>query len=140
MDDLIVTELDQVLANAFASQGKQEDVNKVYLTLLRTQFFLPVRKETSPEDEEPFRPLFAKVDDNYFMLAFDTLERLKVWAGEQYDHINFVEIIGKDLIAGINDTVYLCINYGTEFYKEFSPDEVKKLKLVVSRIEQMKGN
>ena len=136
-----MTELDQVIAAAYASQGKQEDVNKVYLTLLRTLFYLPVQKEEEPsvkDSEEPFRPLFAKVDDHYFVLAFDTHERLNVWAGDQRDQMNYVEISGKDLITGIDDTVYFCVNYATEFYKEFSPDEVKKLKMIVARIDQMK--
>ena len=42
-----MTELDNVIAAAFASQGKQEDVTKVYLTLLRTQLVVPVKKEPS---------------------------------------------------------------------------------------------
>ncbi|MHB1948141.1 MAG: SseB family protein [Gammaproteobacteria bacterium] len=134
-----MTELDQVIAAAYASQGQQEDVNKVYLTLLRNILFLPISKEKEPGDEEPFRPLFAQVDDNYFMLAFDTLERLKTWADDQLDNIDYVEISGAEIIAGVSDSVYLCLNYGTEFYKEFSPDEVKRLKMIVARIEQMKG-
>lgn len=133
-----MTELDQVISAAFASEGKQEDVNKVYLTLLRTMLFLPVSKEQDPNDEEPFRPLFAQVDDKYFMLAFDTLERLQVWAGDQVDDLGYVEITGADIISGVSEQVYLCINYGTDFYKEFSPDEVKRLKMIVAKIEQMR--
>jgi hypothetical protein len=138
-----MTELDQVIANAYATEGKQDDVNKVYLTLIRTPLFLPVQKEESSsvppaEDAEPFKPLFAKIEDNYFLLAFDTVERLTAWAGDQMDNINFVEISGRDMIAGISDQVFLCLNYGTDFYKEFVPDEVKRLKMIVSRIDQMK--
>lgn len=139
-----MTELDQVISAAFASEGKQDDVNKVYLTLLRTLLFLPVQKEgeNAPpkrDEDEPFKPLFAKVDDNYFMLAFDTEERLTAWAGDQIQHINYVEISGRDLIAGINDQVFLCLNHGGDYYKEFTPDEVKRLKTIVSRIDQMKS-
>lgn len=139
----MMTELDQVIAAAHTSQGKQEDVNKVYLVLLRTSFFVPVKK-TDPglnhiDEQEPFSPLFAKIDGNYFLLAFDTLERLNTWAGEHQDEIDYVEMLGQELVAGINEEVFLCINIGTEFYKEFSPDEVKRLKMVVSRIEQLKS-
>jgi hypothetical protein len=137
-----MTELDKVIAAAFASEGKQDDVNKVYLTLLRTPVFLPVQKEPVVQDdnEEPFKPLFAIVDDQYFMLIFDTVERLTAWAGEQIDNINYVEISGRDVVAGINDQVFLCLNHGTDFYKEFTPDEVKRLKMIVSRIDQLKSN
>lgn len=134
-----MTELDKAISAAYASQGKQEDVNKVYLELLRSVLFLPVNKEKSPDDEEPFRPLFAKIEENYFMLVFDTLERLTQWAGDQMNQINYVEISGRDLIAGVNENVFLVLSPGLEFSKEFSPDEVKQLKKIVARIDQLKG-
>jgi len=136
-----MTELDRMIATAFASEGKQEDVNKVYLTLLRTPLYVPVKK-TDPstnhiDEQEPFSPLFAKIENNYFLLAFDTLERLTYWAGDQFDQIDYVEISGKEMISGINEGVYFCLNMGTEHYKEFSPDEVKRLKTIVSKIDQI---
>ena len=134
-----MTELDQAIVAAFASEGKQDDVNRVYLTLLRTSLYVPVKKEQSTDPDEPFAPLFAIVDDHYFMMGFDTVERLMAWLGDQKDQVAYVELSGRDVIAGISDEVYLCLNVGTEFYKEFSPDEVKRLKMVVSRIDQMKG-
>lgn len=139
---MTMTELDQVISAAFASEGKQDQVNKVYLTLLRTPLFLPVQKQEHAavveDEEEPFKPLFAKIEDNYFMLAFDTIDRLTAWAGAQLDNINYVQISGRDIIAGLNEQVFLCVNYGTDYYKEFSPDEVKRLKTIVSRIDQLK--
>lgn len=138
----ILTPLDQVIAAAFASEGKQEDVNKVYLALLKTSLFVPIKKNDPSmnhvDEQEPFSPLFAKVDDNYFMVVFDTLERLLAWSGEHQNEIDYVEISGKEVIAGINETVFLCLNLGTEYYKEFSPDEVKRLKMIVAKIDQMK--
>jgi hypothetical protein len=134
-----MTELDQVIANAFASTGKQEDVNKVYLALIKATLFLPVQKDYQIENpDEPFKPLFARIDDQHFMLVFDTIDRLTAWAGDQLEQINYIEISGRDVIAGIQDQVYLCVNYGTDYYKEFSPDEVQRLKMIVSRIDQMK--
>ena len=139
-----MTKLDTAIAAAFASEGKQDDVNKVYLLLLQSPLFVPIKKENKKEnpvkdDEELFQPLFAKIEDQYFMLAFDGLERLITWAGDHYEEIAYVELSGRDIVAGISDGVFLCLNYGTDFYKEFSPDEVKRLKMIVSRIDQMKG-
>lgn len=133
-----MTELDQLISKAYASQGETPDVNKVYLAVLRTLFYLPVAKGINENSDEPFRPLFTKVSGQYFVLAFDTYERLQVWAGEQFSQMSYVEISGKDLVSGLNENVYFCINYGTEFYKEFSPDELKRLKMIASRIDQMK--
>ena len=133
-----MTELDQKISAAFQSEGKQEDVNQVYLTLLRTMLFVPTQKEKAVMDDEPFRPLFAKIDNNYFLIAFDTADRLIGWAQNEINKIAYVELSGRDMIAGMSENVYLALNVGTDFYKEFSPDEVKRIKLIVSKIDQLK--
>jgi hypothetical protein len=138
-----MTELDRLMAAAFSSEGQQDAVNKVYLTLLRMPVFVPVQKRDpkkfiSENTEEPFKPLFANIDGNFFMLIFDTLERLTVWAGDQFEHIDYVEISGRDIFFGINEEVYLGLNADTEFYKEFSPDEVKRVKMIIARIDQLR--
>lgn len=131
-----MTELDQVIKAAYTSLGKTEDVNKVYITLLRSSLFLPTLQ--TPENDEPFTPLYTEIDGNYFILAFDTLDRLRDWAGEAFDKMNVVELPGRDIIAGVHETVFFCLNPGTTFYKEFSPDEIIHLKKVVARIDQLK--
>lgn len=135
-----MTELDQLISSAYASNGEQEKVNKVYLTLLRSSLFIPIEKPTfkSPTIED-FKPLFAKVDQQYFILAFDTLERLQQWAGKDVELIDHIELNGRAFISGISEGVYLCLNLGEKFYKEFSPDEVKHVKGIIARINQLKG-
>jgi len=135
-----MTELDQAISVAIANQGKQEDVNKVYLTLLRTALFIPIHLEKEGvQKAEAFRPLYAKIEGHYFMSAFDTLERLERWAGGELKQMNYVELTGRDVIAGIKEEVYLCLNIDTPFYKEFSPDEIKRLKMLVARLDQLKA-
>ena len=134
-----MTELDEAVQAAFTSNGGQTEANKVYLALLRTLLYVPVEK--SPvfvSSDEPFRPLFANVNGNFFMLMFDSQERLANWAGEHYAEMNYVEISGRDVVTGVGEQVFLGLNLGTEFYKEFSPDEVKRLKTIVSRIDQLR--
>jgi len=133
-----MTELDQVIAEAFARQGEQSSVNQVHLLFLKSTLFLPVDKEPVPTDEEPFRPLFAEFEQRIFMLVFDTLDRFTDWAGEQVGQLAYVEITGRDIIAGVGEDVYLVLNAGTEYCKEFSPDEIKYLKKIVTRIDEMK--
>jgi type III secretion system (T3SS) SseB-like protein len=134
----MMTELDQKIADAYKSGGKQQEVNQVYLTLLRTTLYIPIQKEKSMHDEEPFRPLFINIDGNYFLIAFDTVERFNTWAGKELDKMAYVKLSGRDMIAGINENVYFCLNVGTAFYKEFTPDEVKRIKIIVSKIDQLK--
>jgi hypothetical protein len=129
-----MTELDQLISAAYENEGKQEFANKVYLSLLRTPLFVPTRPQAQVESEEPFIPLYAEQGDNFFMLVFDTLERLQTWAGEYHKDMEYVEIKGWDVVRGLGEKVYLCLNFGTPFYKEFAPDEVLKLKTIIQRL------
>jgi hypothetical protein len=134
-----MTELDEAVQAAFTSSGGRSEVNKVYLALVRTLLFVPVEKNpVIISEDEPFRPLFANVNGNYFMLVFDSQDKLANWAGEHYADMNYVEISGRDVIAGVGDQVFLGLNLGTDFYKEFSPDEVKRVKTIVARIDQLR--
>jgi hypothetical protein len=132
-----MTELDSLIAAAYASEGRQADVNKVYLTLLHAQLVIPIKKGPSLNEEEPFTPLFAKVGEHYFLVAFDTLERLYAWAGDKLDEIGYVELSGRDFIAGMSEHAYFVLNLGCDYHKEFSPDEVRHLKKVVARLDQL---
>lgn len=138
----IVTELDQLIAKAFASQGNQDDANRVYTAFLRTQLFMPVRKNpvddvtiASDNEEEPFVPLFSQFEDKIFMLAFDSLERLETWAGDQRDNLAYVQIMGNEIVRGIGNEVYLGLNIGTTYYKEFAPEEIQRLKTIVAKLD-----
>lgn len=128
-----MTELDKLLKNTYQSQGQQNQVNKFYAAFFRTELFLPTQKNPTHE-EEPFTPLYTKYKTHHFMLVFDTLERLQTWAGEHAKDIHYVNIKGIDLLKGIGMNVYLGLNFGTEYYKEFAPDEVQRLKTVISKL------
>jgi hypothetical protein len=135
-----MTELDNIIAKAYQNEGKKEDVNKVYLTFLQTLLYVPVRKELNTKiSDESFSPLFTKIENNIYMPVFDTLDRLKNWAKDAILEMDYVELSGHDVIFGINPEVYLCLNVGTDLYKEFSPDEVFHLKKIIAKIQTLKS-
>ncbi len=129
-----MTQLDQLISQAYENQGKQEFANRVYLCLLNTQLFVPTRPQASVDTDEPFIPLYTQQDDSFFMPVFDSLERLETWAGEHYQSMEYVEVKGWDVVRGLGASVYLCLNFGTPWYKEFAPDEVAKLKTIIQRL------
>ncbi len=130
-----MTELDEKIAQAIASDGEQDKANQFYLTLIRTEFLIPTHKESLDNDE--FTPLSMQHDGKYFMLAFDTEQKLHLWAKDHIENINYVKLSGKELLAGISDGVCLCINLGTAFYKELAIDEIKYLQKFVAKIEEL---
>ena len=132
-----MTELDQAISAAFAREGQQQAANQVYLIWVRTMLFIPVQKNY--QGDEDFSPLFATIDGKHFLSGFDTLDRLHSWAGKHKEEMGHVALSGRDLIAGIEPSVYFCLNVGTPHYKEFSPDEIIQLKKLVSKIDQLKN-
>lgn len=133
-----MTELEQAMAAALTGNGQTSAVNRFHRLFLQSIFFLPVDQNHEPSEEEPFHPLFIEHEKNIFILIFDSEERVKTWVGDMDEKISCIKISGRDLMTNIGESVYLILNAGATIYKEFSPDEIKYLKKVVARIEQLK--
>ena len=137
-----MTTLDTLIQAAYQSEGATADVNKVYVELLKTTLYVPIEKgsakspDSSDEDEAPFIPLFVEDDEKVFIAAFDNLNKLMGWAGDHYADMDYITMVGRDVIAGMSDEIYLAFNPTTEFYKEFSPEEILRLKTMVQKIMQ----
>lgn len=125
-----MTPLEKAIAAAYQSQGKQEDVVKVHTLMLRTRFLLPIQKN-SPEDNP--QALFYSEKGQNFVPVFDDIETYTRWAGDSIDSMTFIEIAGYDLVKGLSDDAFLCVNIGGACYKEFAPDEVARLKSIVKK-------
>jgi hypothetical protein len=131
--------LDNLLKNAYETAGSTETVNKFYVTLFRTNLFMPVTIDAENNNsEEPFTPLYIKQDEYFFVPVFDSLERLQSWAGETQKKFDHVAITGEALLRGLGSKAYLCLNIGTPFYKEFSPEEITRLKLTIAKMDKLR--
>lgn len=132
--------LDILLDKAFEAAGSADTVNKFYVTLLRTNLYMPVTLHPEKLDsaDEPFTPLYIKHDEYFFIPIFDSLERLQCWAAEQQEKIDHVEITGEAVIRGLGSKAYLCLNIGTPYYKEFSPEEIARLKLTIAKMDKLR--
>jgi SseB protein C-terminal domain/SseB protein N-terminal domain len=65
-------------------------------------------------------------------MLFDTKERLSKWAKRE---IGFVRMPGNAIVEMMDSSTHWALNVGTEYYKEFTPDEIKWLK---SSLEESK--
>lgn len=132
-----MSELDTVIASAYDNEGEQEKVNKVYVTFFRTLLYMPVY--TRDDQDEPFSPLYLQEEQQYFIPVFDSLERLQAWAANEYEDLEYAEILGADVIRCVGEEmVYVCLNAATDYYKEFSPDEIRHLKKMLVKIDSLK--
>lgn len=145
--------LDFLLKAAYDSEGNLDAVNKFYVTLFRTNLYMPVQLNSSflplsstghnigedgTKETEPFAPLYIEHDQHYFVPIFDSIERLQTWAGEHHEKIDHVEITGEAVLRGLSNKAYLCLNIGTPFYKEFSPDEITRLKITIAKMDKLR--
>lgn len=134
-----MSELDKLVESAMASEGAEADSNKFYTVFFRSTLFMPAYQQD--DADEPFSPMFLQDGDKYFISVFDSLARLTTWLADESQDVDYVEIDGSDLIRCIgSEEVYLCLNPSTDFYKEFSPEEIQRLKLMLLKIDKLKSS
>ena len=56
------------------------------------------------------------------------------WAQDISDSIQLLQLSGVDLLKGIGDDVFVCLDIGTEFYKEFNPSEIARMRSMVLKL------
>lgn len=135
------TGLDQALLALRQEMDNAASQSKFYDLFLNTTFCVPtldpheLEGEAAPAAGETL-PLIIEADGNDYLMIFDSEERLKGWAGES---ATWVGVPGYVLAATTMPPLHLAMNVGTEFSKQFHPDEIAWLREVVERCEQAAG-
>ncbi len=120
-----MTELDQALQK-FIQDEEQQD--QYYDLILKTDFYIPLDtegSETPLDGQESVTPLILKSADKHYILLFDSEERLSNWSKKP---VNYVVMAGYGIAAISTPDLHWAINVGSEFAKEFVPDEINWLK------------
>ncbi len=123
--------LEQSIQAALESAGESKISNKAYLEFIKANFFIPVEKDDT--QQEP-RVLFMQQGEINFLPVFSSREYLESWAKEIAAQINVLHLTGVDLLKGIEDNVYVCLNIGSEIYKEFIPAEIARMRSMVLKL------
>jgi len=128
-----MSDLDKVVE---ALNAAPEDVTarmNFYSQFLSTVFFVPIKKVSSAEestDKAIELPLIIENDGNDFLVFFDEQTRLNAWAGE---HVPCAQMPGFTLAEITSPKVYWAMNVGTDYDKQFAPEEIAWLKDVIAR-------
>lgn len=120
--------LDNAIKEALTSAGASKEANKAYLEFIKANFIIPVEKNT--EDEEP-RVLFFQEGNELFLPVFTEMTYLDAWAAEIATEINLLKLSGVDLLKGLGEQVTVCLNIGSDVYKEFNPSETARMRSMV---------
>jgi hypothetical protein len=128
------------LDTAFAKLREDMDNNKAqseyYDVFLNATFCVPTLNEEElsegcekPDDGQVL-PMIIESEGNDYLMLFDTEERLHAWAGEP---LPWVGVPAYVLAATTMPPLHWALNVGTEYSKQFLPDEIAWLREVVER-------
>ncbi len=120
--------LNSAIKEALQSSGNLKEANKAYLEFIKANFIIPVEQNT--DDENP-RVLFLQDNANLFLPVFTEMSYLDAWAAEISKDIKLLKLSGVDLLKGLGENVTVCLNIGSDFYKEFNPSETARMRSMV---------
>ena len=75
-------------------------------------------------------PLVIEAEGNDYLMLFDSEERMYAWAETK---VVSVQVPGHVLAATTQPPLHWALNVGTEYAKQFVPDEIAWLREVVER-------
>lgn len=121
--------LEKAILEALDKEGANNEANKAYLEFIKANFTIPIEKPSSPE--APPKVLFMIDQDIAFLPVFSNEQDLTQWVGPIEEEIALLKLSGVDLLKGLGENVYICLNLGGKTYKEFNPQEIARMKNIV---------
>ena len=131
--------LDEALVNLREDMRDQKKQSEFYDLFLNATFVVPVLADAeqpgeTAEGERPngAMPLITEAEGNDYLMFFSSLERLKGWTGEEGEP-RHIEVPGHLLALTTMAPLHWAMNVGTEFSKQFHPEEIAWLREAVER-------
>jgi hypothetical protein len=130
-----MTELDQALEALRANPDDHKAQSGFYDLFLNSSFIVPTTEENvdteSKSGEEKVEvPLILVADEIDYLIFFDQQQRLYDWAEKE---VPFLQLPGHVLAEMTTAELHWAMNIGTDYNKQFAPDEIAWLKSVVER-------
>lgn len=124
------TPLDKALS---AALNDPKQGNFFYDVFLNTDLVVPVQEKDSKGGawkclgiQDKFYPLFLKFEQGKAVPVFDSLDKIKNWAGMQ--KLDYILIKGHLLLRMIDPSVFVVINLGMELNYTLTPDILERLR------------
>lgn len=119
------------IKDALATAGESKEANKAYLEFIKANFIVPV--EQNDPDDEP-RVLYLEDKNQAFIPVFTEMDYLSSWAAEISQNIQLLKLSGVDLLKGLGEQVTVCLDIGSDGYKEFNPAEIARMRSMVLKL------
>ena len=130
-----MTDIDQALEKLRANPEDHTAQSGFYDLFLNRSFFVPtinekIDAEGKGEKESVEVPLIIEAEGIDYLVFFDEQQRLNDWAEED---VPCLQLPGHVLAEMTPDGLHWAMNIGTDYNKQFAPDEIAWLKDVVKR-------
>ncbi len=136
-----MTELDQALEALRTNPDDHKAQSGFYDLFLNSIFFVPTVEEMISTDDKSAKkktevPLIIVADGIDYLIFFDEQQRLNDWAEEE---VPSQRLPGHVLAEMTTAELHWAMNIGTDYNKQFAPDEIAWLKDVVERCKAEGG-
>ena len=130
--------LDQALETLRQDMSNATGQSQFYDLFLNTTFCVPTLDPKDLEgdmklEEGQVLPLIIESEGNDYLMIFDSEERLKGWAGAD---VKWIGVPGHVIAATTMPPLHIAMNVGSEYSKQFLPDEIAWLRGVVEQCNQ----
>ncbi len=135
-----MTDLDKALEKFIQ---ENEEHAQYYDLVLNTTFYIPTVDDETTDDKtivsenDSFAPMILESEGKNYMMLFDSEERLTAWAKESVSYVAFPGYVIAEMSP---PNLHWAVNVGTDFSKEFVPEEIAWLKKVVIECVEDTGN
>jgi len=137
-----MTEIDQALEALRADPDDHKAQSGFYDLFLNSSFFIPTVDEmvdtADKKGKEKIEVPLVIVDEGIdYLVFFDQQQRLNDWAEKEAPAL---QLPGHVLAEMSTAELHWAMNIGTDYNKQFAPDEIAWLKDVVERCKAQSDN
>lgn len=129
--ELPMNALNLAIKEALESSGNTKQANKAYLEFIKANFIVPI--ENTDKDQEP-QVLFFQDEEKLLLPVFSDQSYLTAWAADIAEDIQLLKLSGVDLLKGIGENVSVCLDIGSDTYKEFNPAEIARMRSMILKL------
>lgn len=126
-----MNQLNLAIKEALNASGNLKEANKAYLEFIKANFIIPLEKNSDPMDPQV---LYLEDNGHSFLPVFTEMEFLDFWASDISQEINVLKLTGVNLLKGIGEQVTVCVDIGSDHYKEFNPSEMSRMRSMVLKL------
>jgi hypothetical protein len=129
--------LDEALVDLRQDMNDRKKQSAFYDLFLNSNFFVPILETPAGEgaaEEDGSRqvlPVVTEAEGKDYLMLFSSLERLRGWVNSE--EAPYVEVAGHLLALTTTAPLHWAMNVGTEFSKQFHPDEIAWLREAVEK-------